>query len=559
MTTPLQGDAPAAVAPAGRPAPAQRAGGGLAGVGDLARMAVRRDRIMLPIWVYVSAALTAEIAYGLKKLYPTGASRDSLALTVGRNPALSFLYGQLRGSSLGALTDWRFLTYAALYAGLMSTFLVIRHTRADEEAGRLELVGSAAVGRRAPLTAALVVAVAANVGVMVLVAVVLIALGLPAAGAVVFGLAAGACGLVFTALAAVAAQVSGTARGARGLAFAVLGAVYLLRGIGDSAGAAGPAWLSWLSPIGWSELIRPFAGPRWWVLALPACAAAGLAGLAFWLAAHRDQGQGLIADRPGRPRAGMCLRGPLGLAWRLQLGTLAAWTFGLFVYGAAVGSTAKGIGSLLGSNPGLKHAIERIGGQPALTSAYLAGVMSLAGLLAAAYAVSAVLRLYAEERAQRADPVLVTPTGRVRWAAGQLAVTVAGSAVALAAAGLGAGLLYGARTGELGTQIPRLLGAALVQLPAVLAVAGVAVLVFGLRPSWSAGGGWTAMGLAAAITLFGPAVQAGQWLLDVSPFSHLPRLPGAAVSAVPLAWLTAAAVALAAVGLAALRHRDISG
>ena len=63
-------------------------------------------------------------------------------------------------------------------------------------------------------------------------------------------------------MAAVAAQVSETARGARGLAIAVLGAVFLLRGVGDSAGASGPTWLTWLSPVGWAELARPFAGDR---------------------------------------------------------------------------------------------------------------------------------------------------------------------------------------------------------------------------------------------------------------------------------------------------------
>jgi len=539
------------------PAPAAQADGALAGVRELARLAVRRDRIMLPVWIYVSALITAEITFGLKKLYPTGASRDAIVVTVGKNPALSFLYGQLHGSSLGALTDWRFLTYAAVYAGLMSVFLVIRHTRADEQAGRLELVGSAAVGRQAPLTAALAVAAVANLAVMVLMAVVEIFLGLPTAGAIAFGLAAGGCGLVFAAMAAVTAQLSETARGARGLAFAVMGGVFLLRGIGDSAGAHGPTWLSWLTPIGWSELVQPFTSPRWWVLALLAGTAAALAGLAYALAAHRDQGAGLIPDRPGPPRAGPALRGPLGLAWRLQTGGLAAWAVGLFVEGAAVGAVAKGIGSLFGNNPGLKQAFERIGGQAALTNAYLAGVMTLAGLVAAAYAVSVVLRLAAEESDGRADPVLVTPTGRVRWAAGQLAVAVVGAAVVLAASGLGTGLLYGARAGDLGTQVPSLLGAAMVQLPAVLAVAGVAVLAYGLRPSWAVAAGWTALGLVTLITLFGPALRAGQWLLDISPFSHVPRLPGVALSATPLIWLTGVAAALAAVGLAALRHRDM--
>jgi ABC-2 type transport system permease protein len=37
-----------------------------------------------------------------------------------------------------------------------------------------------------------------------------------------------------------------------------------VRAIGD----AGPHWLSWLSPLGWMQQLRPFADERWWVLLL---------------------------------------------------------------------------------------------------------------------------------------------------------------------------------------------------------------------------------------------------------------------------------------------------
>jgi ABC-2 type transport system permease protein len=290
----------------------------------------------------------------------------------------------------------------------MSIFLVVRHTRADEQAGRLELVGSAAVGRPAALTAALAVAATANAVVMALMVAVSVLLRLPAAGALAYALATGGCGLVLAALAAVAAQVSGTPRGARGLAIAVLGAAFVLRGVGDSAGARGPEWLSWPSPVGWAEQARPFAGDRWVALALPAITAAALTGLAYVLAARRDLGAGLFAPRPGPATAGAALRGPAWLAWRLQRGNLAGWALGLLATGVAVGAAARGIGSLLGTSSQLRQAFERIGGQQALTSAYLAAIMSLAGLAAAGYAVSAALRLRGEESARLAEVVLVT-------------------------------------------------------------------------------------------------------------------------------------------------------
>ncbi|HEY3977008.1 MAG TPA: ABC transporter permease [Streptosporangiaceae bacterium] len=548
------------IASAVRPGRAGRAvpgAGRLAGVGELTRLALRRDRVMLPAWAYVLAGSLAEVAFSLRGLYPTAARRDALVASVAGNPALSFLYGHVHGTSLGALDAWRYLAYSTLGAGLMSIFLVIRHTRADEQAGRLELVGSAAVGRRAALTSALAVAATANAVVLALIVAVSVLLRLPAAGAVAYGLATAGCGLVFAALAAVAAQVSGTPRGARGLALAVLAVGFVLRGVGDSAGARGPEWLSWLSPAGWAEQARPFAGDRWAVLALPALATALLTGLAYVLAAHRDLGAGLFATRPGPATAGAALSGPAGLAWRLQRANLGGWALGLLAMGVAVGAAAKGVGALLGTSPQVRQAFERIGGQQALTSAYLAAVMSLAGLAAAGYAVSAALRLRGEESARLAEVVLVTPTGRLRWAVSHLAVVVVGTAVVLAAAGLGAGLGYGLRAGDAGTQVPRLLAAALVQLPAALVVAGAAVALFGLRPAWSVTGGWVALGLATLAALLGPTLRLPQWLADIFPFGHVPRLPGSAVSATPLIWLSAVALVLAAAGLAGLRHRDL--
>src|SRR5580658_1376480 len=174
----------------------------LTGTAALTRLAFRRDRVMLPVWVYVIIGSTASTAYTLKKLYPQASSRAALAATASSNPALRFLYGRLYGDSIGALTAWRYGVWAALFTVVMTVFLVVRHTRADEESGRLELVGSAAVGRRAPLTAGLLVAVQANVLLTVLLGLVLSLIGLPLTGAAALSLAIGSCGLAFTGISA---------------------------------------------------------------------------------------------------------------------------------------------------------------------------------------------------------------------------------------------------------------------------------------------------------------------------------------------------------------------
>ena len=534
-----------------------RAGTSLAGTGVLAALALRRDRIGLAAAVYVITAGVAGTAWTLKRLYPTPAGRAALAGTAGANPALRFLYGRLDGTSLGSITTWRYGVWAGLFAALVAIFVVIRHTRSDEEAGRLELAGSAVVGRQAALVAALATAAAGVGAVSVLLCAVLPLAGLPAAGSALLALGIGCCGLAFTGIAAVAAQLASTARAARGIALGVLGVAFVLRGVGDSAGASGPSWLSWASPLAWIQLARPFAGSSLWVLALPLAMGAAGTGLAFALAAHRDQGAGLLPGRPGRATASAALRGPFGLAWRLQRGALAGWAAGYAFIFAICGAAAKGIGQLLGTSSALEREFTRLGGQAAITNAYLAALMLLAGLVAAAYAVSVILRLRAEETGEAAEPVLATATGRVRWALSHIAVGVGGAALLLAVAGVATGLGYGLRIGSAGTWVARMTGAALGQLPSALVLAAVAIALFGVLPRASVGGAWTALGLVVVISLFGPALQLSHWILDVSPFTHAPRLPGGPVQAAPLLWLCAVALALSAAGLAGLRRRDI--
>ena len=224
---------------------------------------------------------------------------------------------------------------------------------------------------------------------------------------------------------------------------------------------------------------------------------------------------------------------------------------------AASGAAAKGIGQLFGTSSALQREFTRLGGQAAITNAYLAALMLLAGLVAAAYATSAVLRLRDEETDDRAEEVLATAIGRIRWALSHVGVAAAGTALLLAVAGVATGLGYGLRVGSAGHQVAQMLGAAFAQLPASLALAAVAVLLFGWRPRAAVPGAWTAVSLAVAIELFGQALQLSHWVLDISPFTHAPRLPGGTVSGAPLLWLCLVALALTAAGLAGLRRRDI--
>jgi ABC-2 type transport system permease protein len=531
---------------------------GFVGTRRLARLAFRRDSVMLPVCVFGIAALLAITARDLAVLYPTAASRVAVAARAGENPALRFLLGRLNGTSVGAFLAARWGVWGAAFAALLTIFIVVRHTRADEEAGRLELVGSAAVGRQAPLTAALLAAGTANVALALLTFFWLPLVRLPLAGSAALALSIGGCGLVFAGVAAVGAQLTVTARGARGIAIAALGAAFVLRAVGDS-GSADLSWLSWASPLGWVEFTRAFgsAGERWWALTLPLAAAGALVAAAFVLAAWRDQGAGLLPDRPGRPAASGLLRGPVGLAWRVQRLVLAGWLAAYVFAFAACGAGARGIGSILGGSAVLRRYLLRVGYQATVTDAYLSALMLLAGLATAAYATSAVLRLRADETGSLAEPVLAAPTGWTRWALSHISVAVGGAGLLLVTAGLSAGLGYGILTGSVSTQVPSLLGAALARLPAAMVLAALAILLFGLFPWESVALAWTAVALTGVIAVFGPPLQWPPWMTDISPFTQTPKLPGAAVSAGPLLWLCGIALAMSAAGLIGLRRRDL--
>jgi len=536
--------------------PARRGPSRLAGAGPLISLALRRDRLFLVLWGYVIVGGLASTTYSFRHLYITGAQRASLALSIRNNPSFLALSGPVYGHSLGSLIIWKAGLFCAVGAALLGIFAVVRHTRGDEEAGRLELLGATAVGRYAPMAASVAESFGACVLIGVAIAVVQVLFGLPAAGSLALGAVVALTGWMFAAVAAVCAQLTESARTARGMAIAVLGLAYLLRAVGDSA--ASLPWLSWVSPLGWVERIQPYAGPRWWLAGLCVGVSAALAGLAALLAGRRDLGEGWLPSRPGRAQGPAWLRGPLTLAWRLQRWGLLGWALGFAVCALVLGAAAKDIGSSLNSSPQTRDVIVRMGGHAGLVDAYLAIELALLGVVAAAYGVATAVRLRSEETEQRAEPLLAGPVGRIRWAVAEVVLAAGGIVLLMAVAGLATGLAYGLSTGDAGGQLGRLLVAALAQVPAAWVLTGLAVALFGLVPRLTIPAGWTLVGVAALLTLLGPSLRLSQWALDLTPFAHVPKLPGGDVTAVPLLWLTAVAVALTAAGLAAFRRRDLT-
>ncbi|AVT37562.1 ABC transporter permease [Plantactinospora sp. BB1] len=537
----------------------------LTGTARLTRLAVRRDRVKLLVWVLAVPGVAAAVAQSVAGIYGTESDRIGYATTSAASVVARAFNGPVSGPSLGSVVTAEAYTMLALLAALLSTFAVVRHTRQNEETGRAELLGSAVVGRHAPLTAALLTTLAANVLSGVLLALVLVAGDLPVAGSFALGAAIAGIGVSFAAVAAVTAQISGTARGANGMAAAVVGVAFLLRAAGDAWGTVSAdgmrvvsAWPSWLSPLGWASQVQAFDRNRWPVLALTVGFALLAVGTAFLLTAHRDLGAGLLAVRRGPAVAARSLLSPAGLSWRLQRGVVLGWAVGIVVMGMSMGSVGEEVDSFVGENEAATELIAQLGGTEKLIDAFLGTMMAMFALAVAGFVVQAVLRLRTEEAAGTLEGILATAVSRPRWLLSHLLWAALGAVVLLALAGASTGLGYGLVSGDVPGEVARLTVAGLVQAPAALVLAGLVVVLFGLLPRLSVALSWTAFLLCVLLGQLGALLELPQPVLNLSPFTHLPAVPAADPSATPLVVLLAVAVALTGLGLATFRRRDLA-
>jgi ABC-2 type transport system permease protein len=524
----------------------------LAGFGQLLRFMARRDRLRAPVWIASIVGTIAVSVASVVGLYDTPADLQEYATLAQADAALKAFAGPgygLDDPTLGAVVMNETLVYTFIIVALMCMFLLTRHTRAEEETDRAELVRAAVVGRQATLAAAVVWVAIINVVVACGLALSLLAFGLSLTGTVAYSAASCAVGMVFIGVAAVSAQVASSARAANAATGVALGMAFLLRAVGD----LGTGWVTWLSPLGWAQSIRAFADERWWVLAALVLSAVALTYGAVVLSAGRDLGAGFFEQRPGPVEASPRLASPLALAARLQRTSLIAWTIGLSILGFFYGIVADQAEQML-ENEAIAEFFAQVGvGTP--TELFLATTVLMTGLLTSGYTVSTVLRLRTEEVAVRAEPVLATPVSRRTWLLSYMVVAAVGTVIVMVAAGLATGLGTAAQLGDL-RQILPLLGAVLVMVPALLVLAAVTVALIGWRSRWGPLA-WAAVAVSAVAGLLAETLNLPQWARNVSPFEHVPAMPAASFELLPTVLLMTFAVGLTLLGIVAMNRRDI--
>ena len=511
----------------------------------------RRDRLTVLWFVIGITLLYWSQAISVDGMYTTRRSFEQAAAAMGSNPAFLAMAGPARAlDTTGGQVAWQASAFGAVLAGLMSMLLIGRHTRAEEESGRDELLRAGVVSRRTPMTAALVSAAVANALVGAALSASLVGYGLPVPGSLALGVGIAACGLAFAAVALLAAQVTSSTRATYGLTSSVIGGAYVLRAIGDVSGGT----LSWLSPIGWYQAMHAYSGERWWPLMLLLALTAMLLLAAYVAFDARDFGAGLWSVRPGPTRAGPGLSTALGLTWRIQRGSIVGWATGMLLGGLAYGSIGDDVKSLIGNSPAVTELFAA--GSTDLVGGFYATAGLMLALIATGFTTSSALRARSEEEDGRVEALVATAMSRSRWWRAHVAVSGAGSVVVLLSAGVGMGVGYGLVTGDW-RRFVELVAATLVMTPGTLALGSVALLLVGLVPRWSSLA-WVGLLLCGVVLLLGSALRLPSWLLGVSPFSHLSLFPTNRVPWDALVVILLVAVSLGAAAHAAFLRRDLA-
>ncbi|MCL2545599.1 MAG: hypothetical protein FWE06_00195 [Oscillospiraceae bacterium] len=525
----------------------------------LTRLALRRERTMSTVWVLMLASVLAMIYITFGSAMADEASRTQLAGMMG-NPAMVAMCGPVYGQdnfTIGAMYTVMMLLFTAIAVAVANIIFVVRHTRADEEKGRYEVVRSLPVGRLSNLHAAMISAVLVNIvmGLVVALALFLIGRGessITLNGALLWGTILMAIGLVFASIAALFAQLSSSSRGAKGYSFTALAVSYLLRGAGD---AGGIEWLSRISPMGLILRAQPFIENHWWPVPILLLTAVGIAGIAYRLNLRRDIDQGLLPDKSGKPYGGKLLTHHIGLALKLLLPLLIIGIVTMSLTAASYGSIIGDIDGFIKSNAFYKQLLLHVDGftMPQLFAGMITMQMSIFSLI---FLLLYINKAKGEEKEHRSELILSAPIKRASYLNGYAVISFIASIVLQLVTAFS---LYVVASQLLNSPadlpLRGLIEANLAYLPAQWAFLGLALFLIGVAPKLT-GLIWAAFGVSFFGAMFGN-MQGLTWLGNLSPHGMLPQLPMETINWTTVIVMLAVALSLTTLGFIGYRRRDI--
>lgn len=519
----------------------------------LARQGLRDSRTRTAAFAYLFAIYSWVQPYGFRHAYPTEQDRIAFAASFVNNVGLRLLYGRPHDiTTVSGYTAWRVGGVLAIAAGMFGVLAAVRALRAEEESGRTELILAGVVDRRV-LFASAVAAITLGIGVLWAAEFLgFVVGGLPAAGAAYLALATVTVAAVFAGVGGIASQVASTRRGALGLGGAIFALFFLFRILADTL--ASLDWLRWATPLGWAELLRPFADPQPEVLLLPVVVGAALLVAAYRLSTSRDIGTGMLPTRDLADPDIRLLSSSWTQALRSQLAALLTWTGTVAVFTFLLGVVSHGLSS--GDVPqNLQDQLEKLGAGSIITpTGYLALIFLFVVLAVCVFACTLIGATRQEEIGQQLETLLAHPTSRYRWLGGRLLLGVAAIVVISIVAGLGA--WAGARTTGVHIALPSMLEAGVNAVPSAVLFLGLAGLAYATLPRASTAIAYGLVVIAFLWQLVGSLLSPPRWVLDITPFAHVGLVPTEPFRATAAGVLLALGVVAGSGALWAFRRRD---
>ncbi len=526
------------------------------GIKSLVGLALRRDRLKLPLWLVGISLMILSIVHAYAEF--SAQEMKDMIIMAAANPGMRLFVAPI---SMGVIGDigtfflFRMSFIIAIMVGIMSIQIVVRHTRHNEETGCAELLSSTVLGRYASLTAALIVAICANIILSFMMAFAMIAGGLPAGGSFVAGFSFGAFGIIFAGIAAICVQLSENSRGSSGLASMALAFVFLINAVGNilgkvNAGGLGyeSAWPVWLSPLGWVQQMHAYDENNWWILILFVVLLVPLVYSAFILVNRRDIGRGILAAKPGPGDAPKSLLSPLGLAWRLQRGALLGWMIPIALFALIFGGASQDFGETIEG----VEMFEQVLAAAAENFGFM--MISVMSVIISIYTMQSLLRKRTEEDGGPLEAVLATPVKRSTWMASHIICSVVGTLILLVIFALGLAVASEATSSQTIAYIKM----ALYQGSGIIALAGCIIAVYGLLPRISRTLSWVVVMFAMlAGPFFGALLDLPEGLQEISPFSHVGLVP-ADITASGIIILIIVGVLLGAIGMVSFNRRNLS-
>jgi ABC-2 type transport system permease protein len=521
----------------------------------LTRFAWRQVWRGATIWAAVVAIIALAGIETFKSAYTTEVSRAAFALSIGKLPAFQALYGRATGvDTVGGFLTWRYGDIMTVVVALWALLAVTRMLRGDEETGRAEVLVAGRVSPRRLLLVEVGAVAAGCALIMAVLALACVAGGLTAGRSLLFGVMIALGGFLFGAVGAFTSQLFDARRRAAGWAGVALGASYLLRALAD--GSSKLRGLAWVTPLGWSERIEPFAAANALPVVLLLVGSAVFLGLGVYLREKRDSGAGLVGAR-GRRNRSRVMRSTLALDWNLSTGALIAWSVGVFVILFVLGYLTHDMVRFAHDNPTITKMINRIYGYSfASASGFLSVSFSVVALLLAVYAGSHMLTAREEEAAGRADTLVIAGTSRARWLGARIAIALV--AMAMLAVVAAAGAWLGANVSGASVSFLHALEASVNVIPVSLLFGGLAVLTFGAAPRITAYVAFGAVTAAFLIQIVGGISKAPGWLTKVSPFAHIAPVPATSVDVTATVVMLAIALLATGGGMFAFARRDLA-